>query len=180
MRRSRLPRVRRIAARWRCPSVHLLLGDRDRLRRAGRVASDSPGGVAERLNAAVLKTVVRLSAYREFESLPLRFECAEDGKSAIVHVYSGSSTLGSPVRTVEVAIAGSAWSAGPVAALADCVYTARAEQQDSDFYGQTGVSAPVTFTVDADTPVRADRGRTHAYRAVLDVTLLPIRATKPR
>ena len=33
---------------------------------------DSPGGVPERLNGAVSKTVVRLSAYRGFESHPLR------------------------------------------------------------------------------------------------------------
>jgi hypothetical protein len=36
------------------------------------MVSPAPGGVAERLNAAASKAVVRHLAYREFESLPLR------------------------------------------------------------------------------------------------------------
>jgi Bacterial Ig-like domain/PKD domain len=77
----------------------------------------------------------------------------EDGKSVIVNLYSGTSASGSPVQTMAGAVAGSTWNVGPLAALADGTYTARAEQKDSDFYGQAGVSAPVTFTVDADPPV---------------------------
>ncbi len=78
----------------------------------------------------------------------------EDGKSVIVDVYNGASVSGSLVRTVEGALGGgSTWGAGPVVALADGTYTARAEQKDSDFHGQTGMSTPVTFTVDADPPV---------------------------
>ena len=38
----------------------------------GRLRYDRPGGVPEWLNGAVSKTVVRLTAHRGFESLPLR------------------------------------------------------------------------------------------------------------
>ena len=47
-------------------------GRPDRRRREGRVSLDQLGGVAERSNAAVSKTVTRHSAGREFESPPLR------------------------------------------------------------------------------------------------------------
>ena len=66
-------------------------------------------------------------------------------------VYSGGSAFGSAVRTVEVAPTGGSWSAGPVAALPDGVYTAQAEQED--LAGNTGVSSARTFTVDTTPPV---------------------------
>jgi hypothetical protein len=72
----------------------------------------------------------------------------EDGSSVAVKVYSG----GSVVRTLTAPIEGSSWSTGPVAALPDGVYTAQAEQEDTDPLGQTGFSSLSTFTVDGDAP----------------------------
>jgi hypothetical protein len=76
----------------------------------------------------------------------------EDSKTVTLNVYSGASTSGSPVRSVDSTLSGSAWTAGPVAALPEGTYTVQAEQKDFDLSGQTGVSASSTFTVDAIPP----------------------------
>lgn len=77
----------------------------------------------------------------------------EDGKTVTVNVYTGETPSGIPVRTLEGSLTGSSWSAGPVAALADGTYTARALQNDSDFYNLPGLSEASTFTVDATPPM---------------------------
>jgi large repetitive protein len=75
----------------------------------------------------------------------------EDSTSVLVNVYSGSSTSGDPVRTVEAALAGSAWTASSVPALPDGTYTVQVEQKSSGHAG-AGVSRSTTFIVDADPP----------------------------
>ena len=76
----------------------------------------------------------------------------EESEVVRVRIYSGKSTSGSPVSTVVGALSGSQWKAGPAAALPGGTYTALAEQEDSDPFSETGVSDPVTFTVDAQAP----------------------------
>ncbi len=76
----------------------------------------------------------------------------EDSSAVIVSVYSGTSTSGTALRTIEAALNGSAWKSEPVAALPDGTYTVQAEQTDSNPTVQIGVSESVTFTVDADAP----------------------------
>ncbi len=76
-----------------------------------------------------------------------------DGKDVTVKIYSGTSASGTAVRTVSGPLSGSAWTAGPVEeALPDGIYTAQAEQTDSTPFSQTGVSSPITFTVDTTAP----------------------------
>ena len=72
----------------------------------------------------------------------------EDGSSVTVKIYSGSTV----VQTLSAVLGGSSWSTGPTEPLADGVYTAQAEQEDTDPLGQTGFSTLSTFTVDADPP----------------------------
>ncbi len=76
----------------------------------------------------------------------------EDSATIIVKIYSGGSTSGSPVREIESTLSGSKWQTGPVAVLADGVYTAIAEQEDTSPFGETGVSTSSTFTVDGHPP----------------------------
>jgi hypothetical protein len=76
----------------------------------------------------------------------------EDSKTVTVKVYSGTSTSGGPVRTVETSLAGSSWSAGLLPALSEGTYTVQAEQKSFSLGGQPGVSPSSTFTVDATSP----------------------------
>jgi major membrane immunogen (membrane-anchored lipoprotein) len=77
----------------------------------------------------------------------------QDGKVVSVKIYIGTSTSGEPVETVSGALSGSSWTTAPVAkALRDGIYTAQAEQTDSNPFSQTGVSTAVTFTVDTQAP----------------------------
>ena len=76
----------------------------------------------------------------------------EVSPTAVVNVYAGTSTHGAKVGSVEGSLNATAWSAGPVAALPDGTYTAQAEQADTHPDKLPGLSAPVTFTVDADAP----------------------------
>jgi hypothetical protein len=76
----------------------------------------------------------------------------EDGTSVTVNIFSGTSTSGSPERSVSGAVSGSTWRVGPVEALEDGTYTAQAEQSDSSLGGHSGVSEPSTFVVDGDAP----------------------------
>ncbi len=76
----------------------------------------------------------------------------EDSPTIIVKIYSGGSTSGSPIREIESTLSGSKWQTGPVTALADGVYTAIAEQEDTSPFGETGVSTSSTFTVDGHPP----------------------------
>ncbi len=75
----------------------------------------------------------------------------EDSTSVFVNVYSGSSTSGEPLRSVEAALTGSAWSASPAQALADGTYTVQVEQKSAGHAG-AGVSRSTTFVVDAEAP----------------------------
>ncbi len=73
-----------------------------------------------------------------------------DDPAVTVAIYEGGSASGSPVRSVEGAVSGSTWTAGPVATLPDGVYTAQASQGDEA--GNTGKSGAVAFTVDTTPP----------------------------
>jgi large repetitive protein len=76
----------------------------------------------------------------------------EDSKIVVVHVYSGTSTSATAVRTVEATLSGGAWKSEPVAELEDGTYTVQAEQKYTNATVHAGVSEAVTFTVDADAP----------------------------
>ncbi|HEX5851598.1 MAG TPA: Ig-like domain-containing protein [Solirubrobacteraceae bacterium] len=75
----------------------------------------------------------------------------EDSSTILVKIYKGEATSGSPVREMESALSGSKWKTSPVTALPDDTYTALAEQATSSS-NPTGLSAPVTFTVDGHAP----------------------------
>jgi Big-like domain-containing protein len=75
----------------------------------------------------------------------------EDSTSVILDIYAGISVSGMPVQRLEGPVSGSGWSVGPVA-LANGTYTVQAEQGTTDPFGQAGVSAPSTFTVDGTAP----------------------------
>jgi hypothetical protein len=67
-----------------------------------------------------------------------------DGNAVTVRVYAGGAAAGTPVQTLVATRSGGAWSVD-AAALAPGTYTAQAAQ--SDVAGNTGLSAPATFTV---------------------------------
>ena len=64
-----------------------------------------------------------------------------------VNVYAGSAVSGSPVESLQATVASSAYQVAASPALANGVYTAQAVQQDAA--GNTGTSAPNTFTISA-------------------------------
>lgn len=72
-----------------------------------------------------------------------------DSATVTVKVYAGLSISGSPVQTLPATRSGGTWSIEP-STLADGTYTARAEQADAA--GNTGTSAPRTFSIDATGP----------------------------
>ena len=67
-----------------------------------------------------------------------------------VKIYAGTQATGTPVQTLTVNSASGAWTVDGTTALAAGTYTAQAEQSDNA--GNTGVSAPHTFTVTASPP----------------------------
>jgi large repetitive protein len=73
----------------------------------------------------------------------------EDGATVKVNIYAGPSSTGTPLQSATAAVKGATWSAEAVAALPDGIYTAQAEQSG---ISESGFSAPVSFTVDADAP----------------------------
>ena len=73
-----------------------------------------------------------------------------DSSAVTVKIYAGSSTSGLPVQTLTTTQAGGHWSTVPLSALPDDTYTAQATQSNSD--GNTGTSAPSTFTIDTIAP----------------------------
>jgi hypothetical protein len=75
---------------------------------------------------------------------------AGDIATVTLKIYSGTSPSGSPVRTVHATPSAASWAATLGGALGDGTYTAQAEQSDSA--GNTGTSAPSTFTVDTVAP----------------------------
>ncbi len=77
---------------------------------------------------------------------------ASGSSPVTVKIYSGPGAAGTPVQTIGgVPVAGDgSWSAQAIAALADGLYSARAEQTDAR--GQVGSSDTNTFTVDTAAP----------------------------
>jgi large repetitive protein len=73
-----------------------------------------------------------------------------DLASITVKVYSGATTGGALVQTLNTNAAGASWSIAPTTALADGTYTAQAGQSDSA--GNTSTSVPSTFTIDTAPP----------------------------
>ena len=66
-----------------------------------------------------------------------------DASTVTVNVFAGAAAAGTPVQTLTTTRSGAAWQVA-AATLPDGQYTARAEQADTA--GNTGLSAPVTFT----------------------------------
>src|SRR5205823_1170289 len=75
---------------------------------------------------------------------------AGDSASVLVDVYGGGSASGTPVETLTATRSGGSWSVEASPALAEGTYTVRAHQTDA--VGNTGLSAPRTFTVDTTAP----------------------------
>ena len=76
-----------------------------------------------------------------------------DSSTVTVRIYAGSSATGSPVQTLTPTRSGTSW-ATTAATLTSGTYTARATQSDAG--GNTGSSAPHTFTVDTIEPTATD------------------------
>ena len=74
----------------------------------------------------------------------------EDEGSVTLKIYKGTSASGSPLLSVPGPVSGSHWAVGLTSGLAGGTYTAQAEQKNETL--PSGVSAPLTFTVDADAP----------------------------
>ncbi len=66
-----------------------------------------------------------------------------------LRIYAGAPVESNLIRKQTVALVSESWSVGPVAALADGLYTATASQTN----GETGISMPVAFTVLTTAPV---------------------------
>ncbi len=77
---------------------------------------------------------------------------AEEGGGVVtLKVYEGLVAEGTEVQTLSTLLAlGDDWSLGPARLLRDGTYTARVEQTNASL--ETGISAPVTFTVDTVAP----------------------------
>src|ERR1700730_355440 len=71
-----------------------------------------------------------------------------DLESVTLKIYAGTTTTGSPVRTIPVTPTGGSWTTE--AGLADGTYTAIAEQSDNA--GTTRASQTTTFAVDTASP----------------------------
>ncbi len=67
-----------------------------------------------------------------------------------VAIYAGTSATGTPLQTLSTTASGGAWSAQPSSTLPDGVYTAQAKQ--SDQASNTGISTPVSVTIDTTAP----------------------------
>jgi Bacterial Ig-like domain len=78
---------------------------------------------------------------------------AGDSSTVTVRIYAGSSATGSPVQTLTPTRSGTSWST-TAATLPSGTYTASASQSDAS--GNTGTSAPHTFTVDTIAPTATD------------------------
>ena len=65
-------------------------------------------------------------------------------------LWTGATASGSPLQTHSVPVSSGSWATSASPALADGVYTARAEQTDT--VGNTGLSGTRTFTVDTAAP----------------------------
>ncbi len=72
-----------------------------------------------------------------------------DQSTVTVTVHEGGSTAGKVVVSGSVATNAGTWSYSPH--LSDGLYTAQATQGDEA--GETGTSAPITFTIDTTTPI---------------------------
>jgi chitinase len=76
-----------------------------------------------------------------------------DSTTVTVRIYAGASATGSPVQTLTPTRSGTSWAA-TATTLASGTYTATARQSDAS--GNTGTSAPHTFTVDTVAPTATD------------------------
>jgi hypothetical protein len=78
---------------------------------------------------------------------------AEAKPEVTLKVWRGSSTAGTPVRSVTVPAGSGAWASGPIQALPEDTYTAQAEQPAEAGGNPAGVSKTTTFTIDTAAPV---------------------------
>ncbi|MGZ6644336.1 MAG: beta strand repeat-containing protein [Solirubrobacteraceae bacterium] len=75
---------------------------------------------------------------------------AGDLATVTVRIYSGLGTGGAVAQVLTATAAGGSWSATPATALPDGTYTAQASQDDAA--GNSGTSAPASFTIDTTAP----------------------------
>jgi Bacterial Ig-like domain/Putative esterase len=73
-----------------------------------------------------------------------------DSSTIVVTVFSGASIAGLPVQTLRATTSHGNWTVAPTHPLGTGKYTAQAVQSDS--VGNTGVSAPSTFTIGNASP----------------------------
>jgi PKD domain len=90
-------------------------------------------------------TLVTASATPRFGTEPV-----SGIKAVTLNVYSGTSAVGEPLQQVAMASSGETWSAATAQPLANGIYTAQAEVEDT--VGRKGVSAPVIFSVQVAPP----------------------------
>jgi hypothetical protein len=90
----------------------------------------------------------------------------EGGGEVTLKIYGGPTAAGTLLQELSTLLIspGGSWSLGPAEPLADGAYTARAEQTNGA--SETGVSSPVTFTVDTAAPtVTLDQPETPSANA---------------
>ncbi len=75
---------------------------------------------------------------------------AGDLAAITVKVYTGATATGTPTQTLAATASAGAWTVTPGVALAAGTYTVQATQMDAA--GNTGTSAPITFTIDTTAP----------------------------
>ncbi len=72
-------------------------------------------------------------------------EAVSDAAAVTLNVYAGTSAAGDPIEQAAMAAAGEAWGVTLGQPLANGIYTAQAQIEDT--HGAKGVSAPVIFSV---------------------------------
>jgi hypothetical protein len=114
---------------------------------AAAVATAASGAPSVRITAPATETVTN-------ERTPSFAGTAEELAGEVtLRVYAGPVPEGAAVQTLRTSLfePGGVWTLGPVEALDEGVYTATAAQTNADL--ETGISPPVTFTIDTGAPV---------------------------
>jgi hypothetical protein len=80
-------------------------------------------------------------------------EPVSGAEAVMLNIYAGTSAAGEPIEQAPMSASGEVWSAMLGEPLANGIYTAQA--QVKDVHGDTGVSAPVIFSVQVPAPTIA-------------------------
>ena len=116
--------------------------------------TESVATAADWVRPAVTLSTPADGSYSKTTSLTLSGAAGSasgDATTVTLSVYSGTAASGTPVLTRSVTRSGAAWSTS-VTTLGEGTYTAVATQADGA--GNTGTSAPHTFTIDTTAPAR--------------------------